>query len=136
MTLEETITLASIIQSEAASTEQMPEISSVFHNRLADPKNYPHLETDPTVQYVEDVIKPNIESPNQAMYDAYNTRVCTGLPIGPICNPGLDAIKAALEPASTSYYFFVHDTETGECFYASTYAEHQENCRKLGIENS
>lgn len=136
MTLEETIILASIIQSEAANTEQMPGISSVFHNRLNNPKEYPHLETDPTIKYVEEVIKPNIETANQTMYDAYNTKVCTGLPVGPICNPGEDAIKAALQPEKTNYYFFVHNTKTGDVLYASTYAQHQANCSKLGITNS
>ena len=133
MTLEETITLASIIQSEAATEAQMPGISSVFHNRLNNPQAYPHLETDPTIKYVEEVIKPNIGTANQAMYDAYNTKVCIGLPVGPISNPGIKAIEAALNPESTNYYFFVHNVETGECLYASTYAQHQANCRKLGI---
>lgn len=133
MTLEETITLASIIQSEAGTVEQMPDISSVFHNRLKNPQNYPHLETDPTIKYVEEVIKPNIEVANQAMYDAYNTKVCTGLPVGPISNPGIKAIEAALNPSNTNYYFFVHNVKTGECLYASTYTQHQANCRKFGI---
>lgn len=133
MTLEETIILASIIQSEAATEAQMPGISSVFHNRLNNLQAYPHLETDPTIKYVEEVIKPNIGTANQAMYDAYNTKVRTGLPVGPISNPGIKAIEAALNPERTNYYFFVHNVKTGECLYASTYAQHQANCRKLGI---
>ena len=67
------------------------------------------------------------------MYDAYNTKVRKGLQVGPISNPGIKAIEAALNPESTNYYFFVHNVETGECLYASTYAQHQANCRKLGI---
>ena len=70
------------------------------------------------------------------MYDAYNTNVCNGLPVGPICNPGEAAIKAALKPENTNYFYFVHDTKTGEIYYASTYAEHQANCQKLGIPNA
>ena len=136
MTLEETITLASLIQSEAADEAQMFGISSVFHNRLNNSSAYPHLETDPATKYVEEVIKPNIEAPNQEMYDAYNTKVCNGLPVGPISSPGAKAIEAALNPESTGYYFFVHNVETGECFYATTYEQHQANCRRLGIANS
>ena len=133
MTLEETITLASIIQSEAGSNEQMPNVSSVFHNRLNHPESYPHLESDPTYKYVEEIIKPNIDEPNQEMYDAYSTKTCVGLPVGPITNPGLKAIEAALNPSVTNYYFFVHNVDTGECFYASTYAQHRANCLKVGI---
>ncbi|MCI8501716.1 MAG: endolytic transglycosylase MltG [Oscillospiraceae bacterium] len=136
MTLEETITLASLIQSEAADEAQMFGISSVFHNRLNNSSAYPHLETDPATKYVEEVIKPNIDAPNQEMYDAYNTKVCNGLPVGPISSPGAKAIEAALNPESTGYYFFVHNVETGECFYATTYEQHQANCRRLGIANS
>ena len=125
--------MASLIQAEAANEEEMPTIASVFYNRLNNPSQYPHLQTDPTVLYVEEVIKPNIDAPNQQMYDAYNTNVCEGLPAGPICNPGEAAIKAALNPESTGYYYFVHNTETGETLFASTYEQHQANCAKFGI---
>ena len=131
--LEEIIIMASLIQAEAANEEEMPTIASVFYNRLNNPSQYPHLQTDPTVLYVEEVIKPNIDAPNQQMYDAYNTNVCEGLPAGPICNPGEAAIKAALNPESTGYYYFVHNTETGETLFASTYEQHQANCAKFGI---
>lgn len=133
MTLRETITLASIIQSESANNEQMALISSVLHNRLNNQGACPHLEVDPARKYVEEVIQPNIETERQDIYDAYDTRVKVGLPVGPICSPGEAAIKAALQPKSSNYYFFVHNVETGECLFAVTYAKHQENCQALGI---
>ena len=87
-----------LIQAEAANDDQMAGIASVFYNRLNAPNQFPHLQTDPTILYVEEVIKPNSTVANQEMYDAYNTNVCNGLPVGPICNPGEAAIKAALKP--------------------------------------
>lgn len=133
MTLEETITLASLIQAEAGGTDQMAEISSVFHNRLENPE-YPKLQSDPTILYCENVIKVKESVPNQQMYDAYNTYVCDGLPVGPICNPGEDAIQAALNPADTDYLYFAHNTQTGEVFYATTLQEHEQNMKKAGLK--
>ncbi len=126
MTLEETLTLASLIQAEAGGTDQMKEVSGVFYNRLHNPEAFPKLESDVTIQYVEEDIKPNIQLPNQDMYDVYNTYKCQGLPVGPICNPGLEAIEAALYPADHTYYFFVTDLR-GQFYYAQTLAEHNQN---------
>ena len=125
MTLHETLTLASIIQKEAGSNEEMKRVSSVFHNRLNNPSTFPLLESDVTIFYVNDFIKPYSDS--QELYDSYNTYRCQGLPIGPITNPGLEAINAALYPEDTPYYFFVTDSE-GKYYYAQTLAEHQANC--------
>ncbi len=127
LSLDEVITLASIIQKEAGELEQMYRVSSVFHNRLQS-STFPNLQSDTTINYINNFIKPHLSSDNQAMYDAYNTNVCEGLPIGPISNPGLDAIKAALYPANTSYYYFVSD-KTGEYYYAKTLKQHEENIR-------
>ena len=133
MTLEETMILASLIQAEAGGTDQMEGISSVFHNRLQNP-DYPKLQSDPTILYCENVIKKKESVPNQQMYDAYNTYVCDGLPIGPICNPGEAAIKAALNPADTDYLYFAHNTQTGQIFYATTLQEHEANKVKAGLK--
>lgn len=135
MTLDEVVTMASLIQAEAANDQQMAGVSAVFHNRLKNTQ-YPHLQTDPTILYVEEVIKPNSSVANQPMYDAYNTNVCNGLPVGPIGNPGEAAIKAALQPETNNNLFFVHDVKTGQIYYAETYAQHQANCKKLGIPNA
>lgn len=130
LTLDETLTLASIIQKEAGGVhgiDEMKRVSSVFHNRLAVPSTFPKLQSDVTVHYVDNFIKPFHDIRNQNMYDAYNTYVCNGLPVGPICNPGLDAIEAALYPEDTGYYFFVTDVQ--ENFYYSVTA--QEHYQKV-----
>jgi UPF0755 protein len=124
MSLDETITLASIIQKEAGNPIDMRGVSSVFHNRL-DSIELPRLESDVTIFYVENWIKPTIQNTNQPMYDAYNTYVAEGLPAGPICNPGLAAIEAALYPIDSSNFFFVTDVNN-EFYYSQTKAEHDE----------
>lgn len=126
MSLDEVIILASMIQKEAGSIDEMYTVSSVFHNRLAKPQTYPLLQSDVTIFYVEDRIKPYLATPNQKMYDEYNTYVSAGLPIGPICSPGLDAIKAALYPSETSYTYFVTD-KNGKYYYASNLKQHETN---------
>ncbi|MGN1416027.1 MAG: endolytic transglycosylase MltG [Oscillospiraceae bacterium] len=132
LSLEETITLASMVQAEAQSFSDMKKISSVFQNRLKS-KDFPRLESDPTTKYVNNVIKPNIEIPDEKMFTAYDTYKGEGLPPGPICNPGLDAISAVLYPADTDYYFFCADLDTGEVFYAETLEEHEENLVKANL---
>ena len=137
MTLDQAVTLASIIQKEAAQTADMKMVSSIFHKRLDNPDAFPRLESDVTIMYVEDDIKPYLDdaaNPEyQPMYDAYNTYVCTGLPVGPISNPGMDAIKAAIYPEDTEYYFFLADRE-GKFYYATTAEEHAANIEAAGIE--
>ncbi|MBP1577643.1 MAG: endolytic transglycosylase MltG [Oscillospiraceae bacterium] len=130
MTLDEAIILASIIQKEASNEEEMAKVSSVFHNRINNAKaGLPMLQSDVTINYVENDIKPYQTRSVQEMYDAYNTYVCHGLPVGPICNPGLDAIKAAIAPEDTDYYFFVTDVN-GKYYYGKTLNEHYSNVRK------
>lgn len=128
LTLDEAITLASMIQEESSGHEEMGRVSSVFHNRLDDSTNYPRLQSDVTIFYVNKDIKPFLQINDQEMYDAYNTYKCTGLPVGPVCNPGLDAIKAALYPEDTDYYFFLTDAN-GKFYYAETADQHYQNER-------
>ncbi len=132
-TVEEVITMASILQLESGVGEEMKNIASVFYNRLEHPDIYPRLQTDATNKYIE-VIKKGSMVELQEMIDAYDTYVCQGLPAGPICNPGKEAIDAALHPNETNYYFFCSSAETGEFYYAETYAEHQENIKAAGLE--
>ncbi len=132
LSLEDTITLASMIQAEGNNPRDMKKISSVFHNRLKS-KDLPKLQSDPTTKYVEEVIKPNIEVPNEKMYTDYDTYKSEGLPPGAICNPGIDAIKAALYPDETNYYYFCANIDTGEVFYAETLEEHEDNLIEAGI---
>jgi len=125
LTVDETITLASIIQREAGPIDDMRLVSSVFHNRLNSP-NFPRLQSDVTIMYVESDIRPRLAEVNQELFDAYNTYVIEGLPVGPVCNPGMDAIHAALFPESTNFFFFVTDVN-GDFFYATTYERHRQN---------
>lgn len=129
MTLDETVTLASIIQAEASGGgyQEMVRVSSVFHNRMNNLDAVGGLlQSDVTVFYVNKNIKPYLSYTNQSMYDAYNTYKCVGLPVGAICNPGLDAIRAALYPEESNYYYFVTD-DAGTFYYASTLDEHNSN---------
>lgn len=135
MDMNEVITLASIVQWEAGSVEDMPKVASVFLNRLNSPDTFPSLESDATKKYVTKVIS-KVES-STAMVEhytnCYDTYKCLGLPAGPVCNPGLDAIKAVLYPDSTDYYYFCNNLQTGESFFAKTYKEHKKNLRKAGL---
>lgn len=138
LTLDETITLASIAQREADTTANMGNVASVFFNRMAASDEYPHLESDVTVHYVDEHIKPHLSTAeyDQEMFDAYNTYKCDGIPVGPICNPGLDAIKAVLYAPETDYYYFCADPETTEMYFAATIYEHEENLRICGLDEA
>jgi UPF0755 protein len=131
-TQDQILTIASIIQREAANTRQMPLISSVIHNRLKDKKNnYPSLQCDSTSDFVKNVIKPNVSYSEQMTYrDLYDTYYCIGLPAGPICNPGQDAIDAALNPENTKYFYFRHDKQ-GNIYMAETVRGHEENLAEI-----
>ena len=106
----------------------MKQISSVLHNRLKNSATYPQLQMNSTKEYIDAVNEYGLF--NEVYYsiylDAYNTYSVTGLPAGPICNPGIDAIEAALYPADTKYQFFCHDSQ-GNIYLAETAEEHQRN---------
>ena len=134
MTIDEVVTLASIIQAEAANSGQMKDISSVLHNRLDKPGTFPRLECDSTEKYLIETIKVTLTSSTtdtqkyiayRDLYDTYSTD-CKGLPVGAICNPGGSAIAAALYPSDTDYNYFRHDVK-GNVYYANTFSEHNQN---------
>ena len=129
LTLHQTVTLASIIQAEASGDpENMKLVSSVYWNRLNDTDTYPMLQSDPTRDYANSVILMAGKSgENKRKAALYNTYECNGLPAGPICSPGMDAIMAAMQPESTAYYYFCSNIKTGEFYYAGTLQEHEEN---------
>ncbi len=135
MDLNEVITLASIVQNEAGSVEDMPKVASVFINRLNDPDTFPTLQSDATKNYIKKVIK-KVEDTDMMVEhysNCYDTYTCLGLPAGPICNPGLDAINAVLYPEETDYYYFCNNLETGKSYFAETYKQHQKNLKKAGL---
>ena len=135
-TRDEIIIIASIIQKEAANTDQMRIISSIIHNRLNDRSNFPTLGCDSTTDYITNYVSPVIGEGKGAYYSSkYSTSSNAGLPPGPICNPGLDAIKAALYPDETDYYFFCHD-DSRNIYVAETQREHDANVAKAKISNA
>lgn len=132
LSLIEGITLASLVAKEAGNTEEMPLISSVFHNRLERDMK---LECDPTFIYaakMEGAWDGVAHRSDIVRQHPYNTYLHTGLPPGPIGNPGQAAIEAALNPAVTDYIFFVAksaDQSEGHLF-ARTLREHNANVRE------
>lgn len=112
--LYDILTIASMIQGEAAEADEMATISSVIHNRLNIGKE---LEIDATIQYVLEDRVENLTDKELAIDDPYNTYMYKGLPPTPICNPGIEAIKAALEPADTNYYYYALSTSGRHEFF-------------------
>ena len=122
-TADEILTIASIIQAEAANKEDMYYISSILHNRLEYGGAYgvAKLNCDCTVYYPYRKLEDVPESIRATFTSRYDTNTFDGLPAGPICNPGEEAIKAAINPYDTEYIFFCHDTiENGSTPYYST----------------
>lgn len=132
----EVMTIASIIQKEAANTDQMKTISSVIHNRLKDKANFPTLGCQSTADYITNKVAPNLSSTTAHTADYYmtyyntnNSSTVVGLPAGPICNPGTAAIKAALYPKKTDSLYFFHDTK-GNMYTAKSYSEFKEKVNR------
>lgn len=129
MTVDEIITLASILEKEAYDAQQMPLIASILFNRIRS-TSFAFINCDSTGTYL-DSIRPNVESEEryEHLTAAYDTYIKTGLPVGAICNPGADAISAAMHPESSDYYYFLHDSD-GKIYVARTAAEHETNIRE------
>lgn len=131
MTIDQVVTLASLIEKEAADVSQMKTISSVFHNRLKKPNEFPLLQSDTTGKYLSNYVKPNVSAEAYGAYNAayhtYNS-ACRGLPAGAICNPSKEAIEAALYPKETDYYYFNHNNNgDGKMYVAKTLEQHNKN---------
>ncbi|MBR2861034.1 MAG: endolytic transglycosylase MltG [Clostridia bacterium] len=125
LSMHQVLTLASIIEKEGRGSD-FAKISAVFHNRI---KKGMRLESDVTVQYALGVKRLVLTSEELKVDSPYNTYKVAGIPAGPICNPGKDAIYAALNPDKTvlneNYlYFTLTDPYTGEVAYSKTYEEH------------
>lgn len=131
-TLDQVMIVASIIQAEASDTEDMYYISSIIYNRLnADADmGVQYLGLDSTKYYpyrTQEDVPEDIRNSYVSSYDTYNKE---GLPNGEICNPGMKAIIAALNPKNTDYYYFCHDKD-GKAYYASTIYGHNENLEMI-----
>ena len=116
----ETITLASIVEREAKSDDERSAIAGVYVNRLAIGMK---LEADATVQYAKGDWKSVTTDDYRKVISPYNTYLNSGLPPGPISNPGLASIKAALEPEDHDYFYYFH--AKGETFFSKTFEEHR-----------
>lgn len=127
LTVREVLIFASLVEREASISEERPIIADVYRSRIEEGWR---LDADPTVQYVlgdEGDWWPKLTGEDLAVDSPYNTYRNLGMPPGPICNPGIDSILAALDPAQTDYMFFVAKGDTGEHAFAVTLAEHEAN---------
>ena len=127
LTRHEIVTLASIVEKEARSASERPRISSVFHNRRK--RNW-RLQADPTVLYALGNPERLLTKADLGVDSPYNTYKYKGLPPGPIANPGIDSIMAALRPEKTDYLYFVAVGE-GKHHFSKTLSEHNRMVRKM-----
>lgn len=132
----EAVIMASVIEKETGAPEERPIISSVYWNRI---KKGMRLQADPTVLYgiwVETgKYKNNLTKKDLRTSNPYNTYTESGLPKGPIANPGRKALQAAFRPATTDYYFFVSRND-GTHVFSKDYASHREAVRKYQLDRS
>lgn len=133
LTFDQTITLASIVEREGVSDADRPVISGILLNRI---KLGMPLQVDATLQYAlgyqpfeKSWWKKNLTDDDKKINSPYNTYANVGLPPGPIANPGLASIKAAIYPTATDYLYYLHD-KTGAVHYAKTIEEHTANVQK------
>jgi len=130
MSWHQVLTLASIIEREAVKKEDKKMVAGIFHNRLQ--AKMP-LQSCATIAYAKNEDKIQFSFEDTQWESPYNTYLNVGLPPGPIANPGLEAIEAALFPTKTDYYFFLSNPDTGQMVYAKTLEEQNENKRKNGL---
>ena len=133
------VTLASIVEREIGTANQSDEdiarergmVSDLFWRRLADGHA---LESDATVQYARGgEAKVQHSARDIAVDSPYNTYANKGLPPGPISNPGLVSLRAALFPIANDYYFFLNNPKTGQTFFSKTFEEHVKNKAANGL---
>ena len=129
LSIRDLVTIASMIERETAGSGESGKIASVIYNRLCDPA-YPYLNIDATIQYALGERKANLSYADLQIDSPYNTYTNPGLPAGPIANPGLNSLKAALHPADTSYYFYALD-EDGTHHFSETAEEHEQFLENL-----
>lgn len=126
-TIYEIIKMASLVEKEVRTPEDMKIVASIFWTRL---KIGQPLESDASLSYVLDDKKPSHSAAELAFDSPYNTYKYKGLPPAPICNPGLNAIQAAIYPTDTQYNYFLTKSDSSEVVFSKTYKEHLENKNK------
>ncbi len=128
--LHELVTLASIVQKEAGNEQEMPLISAVFHNRL---RRGMRLQADPTVIYGIEDFSGNLTRRHLREKTNYNTYMVSGLPPGPIANPGIEALRAAAHPAQSNALYFVSRGD-GTHVFSGTLQEHNQAVRRYQLK--
>ncbi len=126
-TIYEIVIMASIIEKEVRSRDDMKIVSGIFWDRI---KNGQALNSCATLAYILGVNKPQYSLEDTKVASPYNTYKYRGLPPGPIANPGFNAIKAAVYPEYTGYNYFLSDPATGQTIYSKTLDEHNRNKAK------
>lgn len=133
VTKDEVITLASIVEREAKLETDRPKVAGILLKRLD--RDWP-LQTDATIQYAlgyqseeRTWWKKNLTKEDLGIKSPYNTYKNPGLPPGPICNPGLEALKAVVWPEDSAYWFYLSDRD-GQMHYAETIEEHNQNIER------
>jgi len=126
-TIYEVVTMASVIEKEVRGEKDMKIVSGLFWDRI---KNQQALESCATLAYILGVNKAQYTLADTKIDSPYNTYQNRGLPPGPIANPGLTAIKAAIYPEYTDYNYFLNRTDNGETVFSVTYEEHLRNKAK------
>ena len=134
-TFRDSVIVASMLEKEAANDAERAVIASVIYNRMA--AGMP-LGIDSTILYVHPEYDGGVELPVEYLEEdsPYNTRLHTGLPPTPICNPGMESIKAALNPAETGYYYYALDAEEGVHRFFSDYESFSRFVAEQNYENS
>ena len=123
-----------MIEKESAGASESDEIAAVIYNRLCNP-NFPCLQIDATVVYALGGVEGGVTYEDTQVDSPYNTYLVSGLPAGPISNPGLDSITAALYPSDTGYYYYALDKSTGFHHFSKTYDEHNRFLQEQNNEN-
>jgi len=129
--IRDVVNVASLIEKETATNQESYRIASVIYNRLFSWGNTPrYLNIDATIIYALGG-KSDLTAEDMAVDSPYNTYTYTGMTPGPIANPGLASIEAALNPESTSYYYYVLDPAKGEHQFSKTLAEHDKKIKQI-----
>ncbi len=132
LSLRDVVIIASIVEKETASNRESYRIASVFYNRLTNQANFPYLESDATIDYAVNYYnKGELITDAQINASPYQSYTHKGLIPGPICNPGLNSLGAALSPEDTAYYYFLYDKSAGEHVFSKTLAEHEQHAKEL-----